>query len=242
MRHVLRPDHVLRVFALGLTICLNSLATAGQDAPAFPQARFEQRGAWPVVQVVDAQTLIVARDGRESRVNLAGVALPYDEAAQGAASAALTRMLAGEHVYVRFMPGDARGGYVYRDPDGLLVNLELVRQGYARTAAAIHPEYQPLFRYYEGVARRYDKGIWGAGTAPYSAATPAASTASSDAPDDEFATGDTIVYITKTGKKYHRADCPYAKKTGRPVSLKEAAKKHKPCSRCKPPRLAGGAP
>lgn len=45
------------------------------------------------------------------------------------------------------------------------------------------------------------------------------------------------VYITKTGKKYHRAGCRYLKKSCIPISLKKAkAYGYGPCSVCRPPQ------
>lgn len=44
------------------------------------------------------------------------------------------------------------------------------------------------------------------------------------------------VYITKTGKRYHRAGCRYLTSTQRAVSLKEAkAMGLTPCKVCQPP-------
>jgi hypothetical protein len=45
-----------------------------------------------------------------------------------------------------------------------------------------------------------------------------------------------IVYVTKTGAKYHRAGCRYLSKSKIPMTLKEAKKKYGPCSVCKPPQ------
>lgn len=46
------------------------------------------------------------------------------------------------------------------------------------------------------------------------------------------------VYITKTGKKYHRASCSYLKQSSIAIDLKDAvARGYTPCSRCKPPVL-----
>ena len=43
------------------------------------------------------------------------------------------------------------------------------------------------------------------------------------------------VYITKTGKKYHRAGCRYLSHSKIPISLKEAkANGYTPCSVCRP--------
>lgn len=52
------------------------------------------------------------------------------------------------------------------------------------------------------------------------------------------ATADTIVYVTKTGDKYHIAGCRYLSKSMIPMSLSEASLRYSPCSVCKPPILA----
>lgn len=46
----------------------------------------------------------------------------------------------------------------------------------------------------------------------------------------------TTVYITKTGKKYHRGNCSYLRKSKIPISLSEARQGYGPCSKCNPPR------
>jgi len=44
-----------------------------------------------------------------------------------------------------------------------------------------------------------------------------------------------IVYITKSGRKYHRAGCSYLGRSSIPISRREAeARGYLPCSRCKP--------
>ena len=45
------------------------------------------------------------------------------------------------------------------------------------------------------------------------------------------------VYVTKTGEKYHRANCGYLRQSKRAISLSDAkAAGYTPCSRCKPPQ------
>ena len=47
--------------------------------------------------------------------------------------------------------------------------------------------------------------------------------------------GTDIVYITKTGDKYHRADCGYLSQSKIPIERAEAIKNgYTPCSKCKP--------
>jgi len=48
--------------------------------------------------------------------------------------------------------------------------------------------------------------------------------------------GETKLYLTKTGHKYHRANCQYLRKSKIEVTLSEAKKRGMtPCSKCKPP-------
>jgi len=52
----------------------------------------------------------------------------------------------------------------------------------------------------------------------------------------ERGTPDTLVYVTKSGKKYHRKECRL--KTGsKGVKLGELDSKYEPCTRCNPPVL-----
>jgi hypothetical protein len=45
------------------------------------------------------------------------------------------------------------------------------------------------------------------------------------------------VYITKTGKKYHRDGCRYLRSSRIPITLKDAkANGYSPCTVCKPAR------
>ena len=51
--------------------------------------------------------------------------------------------------------------------------------------------------------------------------------------------GDTLVYVTDTGKKYHREFCGYLR-SKHEITLREAAERgYQPCSRCSPPVFNG---
>ena len=47
---------------------------------------------------------------------------------------------------------------------------------------------------------------------------------------------DVTVYVTRTGKKYHRDGCSSLRRSKIPISLAEAKQQYGPCSRCNPPR------
>lgn len=42
------------------------------------------------------------------------------------------------------------------------------------------------------------------------------------------------VYITRTGKKYHRGSCSYLRSSKIPISLTDAKRQYSPCSVCEP--------
>jgi competence protein ComEC len=57
------------------------------------------------------------------------------------------------------------------------------------------------------------------------------------APPQQAQTKEQTVYVTKTGKKYHRAGCRYLLQSKIPMKLEDAkAKGYTPCSVCKPPQ------
>jgi hypothetical protein len=49
------------------------------------------------------------------------------------------------------------------------------------------------------------------------------------------ASGDTTVYVTKTGTKYHQAGCSSLSRSAIPMRLDDAVRRYGPCSRCRPP-------
>jgi methylphosphotriester-DNA--protein-cysteine methyltransferase len=52
------------------------------------------------------------------------------------------------------------------------------------------------------------------------------------------ATGETTVYITNTGEKYHTERCASVSKSKIAIRLEQAVSRgYEPCKRCKPPEL-----
>lgn len=67
-------------------------------------------------------------------------------------------------------------------------------------------------------------------TSNYSTSTPTASIQNKEEKKE------TIVYITRTGSKYHRAGCRYLSRSQIPISLSDAKSNgYDPCSVCNPP-------
>jgi micrococcal nuclease len=105
----------------------------------------------------------------------------------------------------------------------VLVNERLVQLGYAQVST-----YPPNVRYVERFlaaqrqAREAGRGLWGKRRAvePPSSLTP----------DDT-----TVVFVTRTGKKYHRAGCQYLRLSQIPCTKQEAIRRgYTACSRCGP--------
>jgi len=54
----------------------------------------------------------------------------------------------------------------------------------------------------------------------------------------DTASGEEVVYVTKTGEKYHRKRCGYLRHSSIAKPLSEAVDDgYEPCSACRPPRL-----
>jgi micrococcal nuclease len=224
----------------------------GQDAAeeALPKPPAKDFTGTPTCEIlsVRAGNLLVARvDGAETTIRLIGTYVPQNGPAADEARAFTARLLQGESVYLEYDPNwprrdrdDRLWAYVYRAPDGLFVNLELVREGFARISSAELFVHEPLLRAYERVARRAQKGLWSPRAAqaedpPTSRPAPEVATRpATPAPDGS---ADAQVYVTKSGKKYHRKDCQFVKDGATAMTVKQAqAQGLTPCSRCKPPQ------
>lgn len=108
--------------------------------------------------------------------------------------------------------------YVYLE-DGTFLNAEIIKQGYGFAYTKYPFKYLEEFRQYEKEAREIEIGLW----SPREEKKPEVSE-------------DTIVYITRTGKKYHTGDCRYLSKSKIPITLKKAIQRgYTPCSVCSPP-------
>jgi hypothetical protein len=94
-----------------------------------------------VVSVEDGRTITVERNGSRERIRLAGVEITDETQARQ-----LLRWTAGDWV---MLEAAGNGEFlVYRSPDALFLNRELVLRGFARaTLDGITPELRPPSRY-----------------------------------------------------------------------------------------------
>ena len=132
---------------------------------------FSHDTAYPVLKVIDGDTIKIEYEGQVESVRLIGVDTPETvhptkpvEPFGPAASAFTTNLLAGKKVYLRF--GEERRdaydrmlAYVFREPDGLFVNLELICRGYGRLSSFEH-KYMKQFQQCQERAQETRKGLW----------------------------------------------------------------------------------
>src|ERR687884_763662 len=162
-----RAHRALMAAALAVLVLLagSSLLAGGRSAGGAQVARVER--------VVDGDTVVVRLGGREERVRYIGMDTPESvkpgtpvQCYAEAAARENRRLVAGRRV--RLVPDaesrDRYGrllAYVYREPDGLFVNAELVRRGYARLLT-IPPNvaHEAQFRRLARHARAAGRGLW----------------------------------------------------------------------------------
>jgi micrococcal nuclease len=126
-----------------------------------------------VTRVVDGDTVVAQVGGRSERVRYIGMDTPEDvkpgtpvQCYSRAAAAENRRLVAGRRVRL-VQDSEARDrygrllAYVYRASDGLFVNEELVRRGYARPLT-IPPNvaHEGEIARLASAARRAGRGLW----------------------------------------------------------------------------------
>ena len=128
-----------------------------------------------VVRVVDGDTILVSVGGRDERVRFIGVDTPETVKPNtpvqcfGKKASAYNHGLLDGRVVRLVTDAEHRDrygrllAYVYRADDGLFVNAELVRRGYA-TTLTIPPNvrYADRFRTLAAAARSAGRGLWSA--------------------------------------------------------------------------------
>ena len=203
---------------------INTATNTATSLMSYPTEIFFGDTAYPVTRIIDGDTIEIRYAGKLTSVVLIGVDTPETvhpskpvEPFGKEATAFTSNLLLGESVYLRFDGNrtDTYGrllAYLYRAPDGLFVNLEVVRQGYGKVYTVFPFKHKTLFQHYSGQAQQARRGLW-------SAEQPKAAT----------------VYITRTGAKYHLvAVVRYLKYSRIPITLEKAKQSYTPCSVCRP--------
>ena len=174
----MRTERILALVLAGLT-ALCCVSCDFQSSTVYISSESEQPvvklyGLYDVVRVVDGDTIIVDRDGKETRVRFIGVDTPEsvnpDESLnteQGAIAADYTKeLLTGQQVYLEYDKErtdkyDRVLAYVYLSDGETMVEEELLNSGMARTMT-IEPntKYATYFEQLEAAAAEKKIGIW----------------------------------------------------------------------------------
>jgi micrococcal nuclease len=202
--------------------------------------------AQPVERVVDGDTIVVQGIGK---VRLIGVDTPElgdsrPEVEQMARAAAdFVQQTAGGKVvrldydWQRLDRYGRTLAYVYL-PNGRMLNTEIIRAGFGFAYTKYPFKYQEQFPNIEREAREGRRGLWGDGLETARPLSKPVALASADVAQASDARQ--TVYVTRTGKAYHRAGCRSLSRSQIPIPLADAAARYRPCSNCKPP-VPGGA-
>ncbi|MDB5238040.1 MAG: Micrococcal nuclease [Candidatus Kaiserbacteria bacterium] len=159
-----------------------NLGTHNAISPAASSTASEvaaQGGRYPVVKVVDGDTITIDMNGKNTTVRLIGVDTPETvdprkvvQCFGKEASDKTKQILTGQYVRLELDPSqgtlDKYGrtlAYVYApsnsDPAGILVNKYLIAEGYGHEYTYDLPyKYQSEFKAAEKTAREQKKGLW----------------------------------------------------------------------------------
>ena len=201
----------------------------------------------PVIAVLDGDTIVVQIEGREERVRYLAIDCP-EIAHEGQpaqwlgeqALAANAELVAGQSVWLAQDTPD-RDGYgrllrwVWRGQ--VLLNAELVRQGYARLGSnAETSRYAGLLHTAEAEAQRYARGVW----APTPTPTTRPTRAPTAAPTETPTVGPCNYVGNANSLIFHHAGCSSVAKMAESNKVcfstrdEAIAKGYRPCKVCKP--------
>ncbi|MBL4809953.1 MAG: thermonuclease family protein [Phycisphaerales bacterium] len=216
-------------------------------------------------RVIDGDSVELFVEGAVVRYELAGADAPdilfVGGEAEGVAflrgsdeaRGYLKTLLDGEQLAVLVDPRrgtDARGfrrGYVYRMPDGLFVNLEMVRLGFSKHARDPSGFNDAVMLWAQDRARAARKGVWSPVPVEVQQIEPVVEPAGKTVVDESesvdsvviesdlaLAVDSMVVYVTESGSKYHTKKCQHARDSGIARRLDEVESTHQACKVCKP--------
>lgn len=241
-----------------LSVCAATAYKFNVELPTFEKITPAQLPTYQVVGIVGGDTIVIDANNQRTKVKMIGITPA--EKYSGQLATFTKNLLRGETVCIikdpnQNEPNNAETmlGYVYRAPDGLFVNAEIIRQGYGRADKTAAFKYSAEFQQLEKFARERGKGIWNTSLAEQSTNPPQQKNTSQSLPTRQRAATTTaipastptpkispntdmeknIVYVTKTGTKYHRNGCRFLSKSSTSIKLEDAkAKGYAPCGVC----------
>lgn len=163
---------LLRTVIALLLFLAGGISAALQDKPQVVPTAL-QAGYYRVAQFEDGDTVTVDMAGQEERVRFIGVDTPETKDPRkpvqcfGKAASDFTKQLIGSnHVKLEADPTNTNRDrynrllrYVYL-PDGRLVNLEIIKQGYGFAYVSFPFEKMEQFRAAQTEAREANRGLW----------------------------------------------------------------------------------
>lgn len=163
---ILAPLVILLTIALTVSLFRNSSPLAITNGFA------NRNDLYQVLRIIDGDTVEIEYEGTLTSVQLIGVNAPETvhprkpvEPYGMEATAFLRNLVLNRFVYFEFDGAkkdkyDRLLAYVYRDSDDLFVNVEVIRQGFARTETRFPFKHLELFKYHESHAYKDGKGLW----------------------------------------------------------------------------------
>ena len=149
------------------------------SSPSDVDKSFASSTPYKVLGVQDnGLTVVLKIEGEKTQVRMIGVAMADFGGSEKnrnrpASDMFLDNLLRGESVYVvydsQLEEQDEDGNYIaylHRAPDGLPINLEVIRQGLGVTDDSYSFEEKSTFHYYQNRARKVEKGVWAKSQAP----------------------------------------------------------------------------
>lgn len=142
----------------------NSVPQPEQDLPV---AADPKAGHFPVVKLVDGDTLDIKRFGRNERIRLIGIDCPESDTDEGRRAAHFVRELLAPNAQVRIETDkehydkyERKLAYVYL-PDGRMLNEVILQNGWARVMTiAPNTAHRNRLAQAEEHAKQEKLGIW----------------------------------------------------------------------------------
>ncbi|MHB1086587.1 MAG: thermonuclease family protein [Minisyncoccota bacterium] len=164
------------------TSVLTSQGTSAQIVSPSQNSAIQEFEWYPIVKVVDGDTIVVSIAGANTTVRLIGLDTPETvdprktvQCFGAEASAEMKKILSGQYVRLEMDPSqgekDKYGrllAYVYAPanvrPEGILLNIYMIEEGFGHEYTYNIPyKYQTEFKTAEKTAREAKRGLWADG-------------------------------------------------------------------------------